>query len=146
MTDGVPRSEFLIRGATVVTMDPAIGDLPSGDIHVADGEIVSVAAEIPVGAEVEVLDAAGMIALPGLMVIFPSYFMCPLHVLQFVIDNLRNTLHLIFRAKQTNILHIRRFNCIIIWNMGDNKVPRCSLYRHVHLRTMLTYLFGSKDC
>ena len=28
------RGEFVVRGAYVLTMDPALGDLPNGDIHV----------------------------------------------------------------------------------------------------------------
>ncbi|MBO0766701.1 MAG: hypothetical protein J2P50_19205, partial [Hyphomicrobiaceae bacterium] len=28
------RGEFLVRGATVITMDPALGDFPAGDVHV----------------------------------------------------------------------------------------------------------------
>ena len=37
------RAEFVIRGAYVLTMDPAIADLPTGDVHVRDGTIVAVA-------------------------------------------------------------------------------------------------------
>ena len=58
------RGEFLIRGATVLTMDPAVPDLAAGDIHVRNGDIVAVAARIDApGAEV--IDGAGMIAIPG---------------------------------------------------------------------------------
>src|SRR3954468_9992068 len=60
-----PRGEFIIRGADVVSMDPAVGDL-RGDIHVRGGEIVAVAPDITApGAAV--IDARGMIALPGLI-------------------------------------------------------------------------------
>jgi cytosine/adenosine deaminase-related metal-dependent hydrolase len=59
-----PRGEYLIRGAHVVSVDPAIGDLPVGDIHVRDGVILAVALRIDApGAEV--IDAVGCIALPG---------------------------------------------------------------------------------
>ncbi len=58
--------EFVVRGATVLTMDPALGDLPTGDVHVRDGEIVDVGPDLrPAG--VADLDAKGMIALPGLV-------------------------------------------------------------------------------
>ena len=40
-----PRGEFVIRGATVLTMDPACADLAAGDVHVRDGAIVAVAPE-----------------------------------------------------------------------------------------------------
>ena len=36
----------MIRGATVLTLDPKIGDLARGDVHVRDGVIVAVAASI----------------------------------------------------------------------------------------------------
>ncbi|MDP2296504.1 MAG: amidohydrolase family protein [Pseudolabrys sp.] len=58
------RGEFVVRGAHVLSMDDAVGDLPAGDVHVRDGAIVAVAASIPApGAEV--LDGKGMICMPG---------------------------------------------------------------------------------
>lgn len=58
------RGEFVVRGAYVLTMDPAIGDLPSGDVHVRNGSIVAVAANVAApGAEV--IDGKGMICMPG---------------------------------------------------------------------------------
>jgi len=59
-----PRRELLIRGATVLTMDPAVPDLGPGDVHVRDGAIVAVAPKIEAPAA-EVIDGAGMIAIPG---------------------------------------------------------------------------------
>src|ERR1043166_373448 len=54
------RSEFLIRGATVLTMDPAVADLAGGDVHVRDGSIIAVAQRIEApGAQV--IDGSGMI-------------------------------------------------------------------------------------
>jgi 5-methylthioadenosine/S-adenosylhomocysteine deaminase len=41
------RGEFVVRGAHVLSMDDAIGDLPVGDVHVRDGAIVAVAASVP---------------------------------------------------------------------------------------------------
>src|SRR5262252_2957114 len=58
------RGELVIRGATVLTMDPALPDLVAGDVHVRDGAIVAVAPKIDAPAA-EVIDGAGMIALPG---------------------------------------------------------------------------------
>lgn len=60
------RGEFVIRNAYVLTMDPDLGDLPQADIHVRNGEIVAVGSGL--GAPgAEVIDAAKMIALPGLI-------------------------------------------------------------------------------
>jgi 5-methylthioadenosine/S-adenosylhomocysteine deaminase len=59
-----PRGEFVVRGALVLSMDDAIGDLPSGDVHVRDGAIVAVAASVNApGATV--IDGKGMICMPG---------------------------------------------------------------------------------
>jgi len=59
-----PRGEFVIRGATVLTMDPAIPDLAAGDVHVRDGAIVAVAQKVAApGAQV--IEGAGMICIPG---------------------------------------------------------------------------------
>ena len=59
-----PRGEFVIRGATVLTMDPAISDLPTGDVHVRDGAIVAVGARVE-AAGAQVIQGAGMICMPG---------------------------------------------------------------------------------
>jgi len=59
-----PRGEFVIRGATVLTMDPAVSDLAAGDVHVRDGAIVAVAQRIEAPAA-QVIDGAGMICIPG---------------------------------------------------------------------------------
>ncbi|MEV5845409.1 amidohydrolase family protein [Streptomyces sp. NPDC051985] len=59
----------IIRGGHVLTMDPAIGDLPVGDVLVRDGRIVAVAEHIDdaEAAGGEIIDAAGAIVLPGLV-------------------------------------------------------------------------------
>jgi cytosine/adenosine deaminase-related metal-dependent hydrolase len=58
------RGEFVIRGARVLSMDDAVGDFASGDVHVRDGAIVAVAASVNApGAQV--IDGKGMICMPG---------------------------------------------------------------------------------
>src|SRR5262249_12817322 len=59
-----PRREFVIRGATVLSMDPGIGDFASGDVHVRDGAIVAVAPRIDT-AGAEAVEGRGMICMPG---------------------------------------------------------------------------------
>ena len=54
----------LLRGGTVVSMDPAVGDLPSGDVLIEDGRIAAVAARVDV-PDAEIVSAAGRIVLPG---------------------------------------------------------------------------------
>jgi 5-methylthioadenosine/S-adenosylhomocysteine deaminase len=66
-TPGAPlpgRGELLIRGITVLTMDPAVPDLAAGDVHVREGAIVAVAPMIEAPAA-QVIDGAGMICIPG---------------------------------------------------------------------------------
>jgi 5-methylthioadenosine/S-adenosylhomocysteine deaminase len=64
VTAGAARGELVVRGAHVLTMDPAIGDLPRGDVHVRDGAIVAVGADVAApGAEP--IDGTGMICMPG---------------------------------------------------------------------------------
>ncbi|WP_439594906.1 amidohydrolase family protein [Falsiroseomonas sp.] len=58
---------ILIRGAFILSMDPAIGDLPQGDILVQDGVIRAVAASIPAPEGALVLEGAGRIVLPGMV-------------------------------------------------------------------------------
>src|SRR5262249_48842019 len=60
------RGEFVVRNAHVLTLDPALGDFQSGDIHVRNGEIVAVGPNLA-AASAEVFDASNMIALPGLI-------------------------------------------------------------------------------
>ncbi|GAA2344869.1 amidohydrolase family protein [Dactylosporangium salmoneum] len=54
----------LLQGGTVVSMDPAVGDLDRGDVLLEDGVIVEVAERIEV-PDAEVIDATDRIVLPG---------------------------------------------------------------------------------
>ena len=64
MTNLPAANEVLIRDAFVISMDPSIGDLPHGDVHVRDGSIVAVGANLNApGAQV--IDGRDMIACPG---------------------------------------------------------------------------------
>jgi 5-methylthioadenosine/S-adenosylhomocysteine deaminase len=56
-------SKLLIRGGHVLSMDPAVGDLPRGDVLIEDDRIVDVGTDL--GADAEVIDAAGHIVIPG---------------------------------------------------------------------------------
>jgi 5-methylthioadenosine/S-adenosylhomocysteine deaminase len=58
------RSEFVIRGATVLTMDPAVPDLANGDVHVRDGAIVAVGQKVD-APTAQTIEGAGMICMPG---------------------------------------------------------------------------------
>jgi 5-methylthioadenosine/S-adenosylhomocysteine deaminase len=54
----------LLRGGMVVSVDPAVGDLPQGDVLIEDGRIAAVAAALDV-TDAEVVDATGKIVMPG---------------------------------------------------------------------------------
>src|SRR5215813_2617895 len=65
--DDLPqRGEFIVRNAHVLTMDASLGDLARGDVHVRDGTIVAVSADLP-APNARTIDGRGMIALPGLI-------------------------------------------------------------------------------
>ena len=58
------RGEFVIRGAHVLSMDAAIGDVENGAVHVRDGAIIAVGASVNApGAQA--IDGKGMICMPG---------------------------------------------------------------------------------
>lgn len=57
---------YLIRSASVVSVDPSVGNLPSGDILVVDGKIAAIGVNLEATAD-EVVDATGHIASPGLV-------------------------------------------------------------------------------
>ena len=59
-----PRSEFVVRNAYVVTMDPQLGDIPRGDVHVRNGALVAVGPNLAAPAAEEI-DGSNRIALPG---------------------------------------------------------------------------------
>jgi 5-methylthioadenosine/S-adenosylhomocysteine deaminase len=64
------RGEYLIRDGAVVSVDPEIGILDRGAVHVRDGEIIDVVeatTDVQTGPDAEVIDASGMIVMPGLV-------------------------------------------------------------------------------
>ena len=52
------RGEFVVRGAQILTMDPALGDIAGGDIHVRAGEIVAVGKDLRTSGG-EIIDGRG---------------------------------------------------------------------------------------
>lgn len=54
---------FILRGACIVTLDPQVGDLATGDILIEGSRIAAIAPVVD--ADAEIVDAAGMIACPG---------------------------------------------------------------------------------
>jgi 5-methylthioadenosine/S-adenosylhomocysteine deaminase len=56
---------LLIRGGTIVSLDPALGIMREADLLIEDGTIVAVAPDLD--ADAETIDAAGAIVMPGLV-------------------------------------------------------------------------------
>jgi 5-methylthioadenosine/S-adenosylhomocysteine deaminase len=59
-----PTGRTLIKGGLVLSMDPAIGDLPRGDVLIDGDRIVEVGRDLT-ATDAEVIDATGMIVMPG---------------------------------------------------------------------------------
>jgi hypothetical protein len=61
-----PGRPVLIKGATILSQDPAVGDHAAGDILIRDGKIAQVGEDLTRQAdEAVVISAAGTIAIPG---------------------------------------------------------------------------------
>ncbi len=56
-------AKTLLRGGTVLSMDPQVGDLDVGDVLVEDGKITAV--EAGIDADADVVDCTGKILIPG---------------------------------------------------------------------------------
>lgn len=58
------RGDVVIRNATIITMDPSLGDLSGADIHVRGGEIIAIgiALDCP---DAEEIDGSRNVILPG---------------------------------------------------------------------------------
>ncbi|KPI15577.1 S-adenosylhomocysteine deaminase [Actinobacteria bacterium OK074] len=62
-----PGRPILFRNATVLSMDPAVGDLDGGDLLVRGERIEAVGRQLPVPPDALVVDASGGILLPGMV-------------------------------------------------------------------------------
>src|SRR4030095_11036351 len=60
-----PGRHILLRGGTIITMDPALGDLARGAVHIQGKRIIEVVRNLTAPASAEVIDAAGTILIPG---------------------------------------------------------------------------------
>ena len=60
----VTRGNYLIKNGAVITVDPTLGVLPRGDVHVSNGRIEAVGPDLA-AAGAETIDATDMIVMPG---------------------------------------------------------------------------------
>jgi 5-methylthioadenosine/S-adenosylhomocysteine deaminase len=61
---GTPGRRYVIRGGSVMSMDPLVGDFPQADVLVEGKKILSVGPNIHAGTA-DVIDARGRIVMPG---------------------------------------------------------------------------------
>jgi cytosine/adenosine deaminase-related metal-dependent hydrolase len=59
-----PRQRILLKGGTIVSMDPAVGDLVRGDLLIEGKKIAAIAPEIN-AADAQAIDAKDTIIVPG---------------------------------------------------------------------------------
>lgn len=60
----MPRTRLLLQGGYVVSLDPAIGDLPGGDVLLEGSSIAAVGRSLD-APDAEVIDASSMVVMPG---------------------------------------------------------------------------------
>ncbi len=61
---GQPGRRYLIRGGTVLSMDPAVGDFATADVLVEGKKILAVGVNLAAG-DADVVEAAGRLVMPG---------------------------------------------------------------------------------
>jgi len=60
-----PNHRILLKGGTIISMDPSTGDFEKGDLLIQGKKIISVGPEIKAPAQAQVIDASNTILLPG---------------------------------------------------------------------------------
>jgi len=61
---GQPRRRTLIRGGSVLSMDPKVGNFPRGDVLIEGAKILAVGQTLDAG-DAGVIDASGHVVMPG---------------------------------------------------------------------------------
>jgi cytosine/adenosine deaminase-related metal-dependent hydrolase len=59
------RQPILLRGGTIVSMDPKVGDFLKGDVLISGRTIVAVGVQVKATAQTQVIDATNTIVIPG---------------------------------------------------------------------------------
>ncbi len=60
-----PNHRILLRGGTIISMDPTTGDFAKGDLLIQGKKIVAVGPDVKAPAQAQVIDASNTILLPG---------------------------------------------------------------------------------
>jgi cytosine/adenosine deaminase-related metal-dependent hydrolase len=59
------RQPILLRGGTIVSMDPKVGDFARGDVLIEGRKIAAVGTQVKAPAQAQVIDATNTIVIPG---------------------------------------------------------------------------------
>jgi hypothetical protein len=59
------NQHILLRGGTIVAMDPGVGDLATGDVLIQGKRIVAVGRDLKAPGGAQIIDAVSTIAIPG---------------------------------------------------------------------------------
>ena len=59
------RQPILLRGGTIVSMDPKVGDFAKGDVLIEGRKIAAVGEQVKAPAQAQVIDATNTIVIPG---------------------------------------------------------------------------------
>src|SRR4030095_336798 len=59
------RRPILLRGGTIVSMDPKVGDFAKGDVLIEGRKIAAVGTQVKAPAQAQVIDATNTILIPG---------------------------------------------------------------------------------
>jgi 5-methylthioadenosine/S-adenosylhomocysteine deaminase len=60
-------NRILIQGGTIITMDPQVPDLAQGDVLIENDRIAAIAPSLPTPDGAQIIEASGMIVMPGLI-------------------------------------------------------------------------------
>lgn len=60
-----PNHRILLRGGTIITLDPAVGDFAKGDLLIQGKKIAAVGVDVKAPAQAQVIDASNTILIPG---------------------------------------------------------------------------------
>ncbi len=63
--NAAPNQSMLLKGGTIVSMDPKVGDFVKGDVLIQGKKIAAVAGELKAPAQAQVIDASNTIVIPG---------------------------------------------------------------------------------
>src|SRR5215831_99564 len=62
-----PNQRIVLRGGTIVSMDPKVGNLAKGDILIQGKKIAAIAPEVKAPPQSQIIDATNTIVIPGLV-------------------------------------------------------------------------------